>query len=522
VFRFAPLALAALAAPALADPMPPILAWQPEPSAPAPVISPYIYLNRCVGGCTVTGGASDDARVNRSQLPCANIDCSSGACFCPGGSSGTWTVHEFANQFGQIGANGTCLADGTTQCTMDSQCPAGDTCDTADKEWAAVVQCIKEVYSPYAAIVTDVKPTGFSYTEAIIAGMPIDIGYQNSPVGGIAPGTCTPLDNVISFSFANLSWGRGQQRILTLCGVASQETAHAFGLDHEYEFLDGTTAATDPMSYRNDCGGQKFFRNKPARCGEYAPRDCKCGGTQNSHQLLMGVFGAGTSLIPPPSSTISAPTANALVAANFPTIVSAGSKREVGRVELWLNGYNWASQPGTACGADGQPDPSSYVLVAPSAVPDSIIDIVVKAYDDLEAETDSQTVTVTKGAACVDASSCAKGQDCANGRCFWNPPTGQLGDPCTYPQFCTSGICQGTAQEQICTQACLVGVDGSCPMGYDCLMTNGTDGVCFPHGKDGTGCCSASDASAAQAGVATLLVALAFTRRRCHRRRARR
>ena len=41
------------------------------------------------------------------------------------------------------------------------------------------------------------------------------------------------------------------------------------------------------MTYRNDCGGEKFFRNEIANCGETANRTCKCGGTQNSHAKIL-------------------------------------------------------------------------------------------------------------------------------------------------------------------------------------------------------------------------------------------
>ena len=82
-----------------------------------------------------------------------------------------------------------------------------------------------------------------------------------------------------------------------ICWTAAQETAHALGLDHEYVFSDGTSACNDPMTYRMDCGGQKFFRNKAAQCGEVGVRTCRCGGSQNSHVKIRGVFGDGTSLI---------------------------------------------------------------------------------------------------------------------------------------------------------------------------------------------------------------------------------
>src|SRR2546423_729361 len=93
--------------------------------ASAGTISPYLFFNRCVGGCSVTGGTTDDARSNQSTLPCVNPTCTNGSCNCPGGSSGSYTVHEFANQFGDIGVGtaGHCYGDnGATACTLNSQC----------------------------------------------------------------------------------------------------------------------------------------------------------------------------------------------------------------------------------------------------------------------------------------------------------------------------------------------------------------------------------------------------------------
>ena len=48
------------------------------------------------------------------------------------------------------------------------------------------------------------------------------------------------------------------------------------------------------MTYRVDCGGEKFFRDRDAQCGEDAVRDCTCKGTQNSHAKLLTKFGPGT------------------------------------------------------------------------------------------------------------------------------------------------------------------------------------------------------------------------------------
>src|SRR2546429_415642 len=35
---------------------------------PDSVISPYLYLNRCKGGCTVIGSNTNDARTNQSAI----------------------------------------------------------------------------------------------------------------------------------------------------------------------------------------------------------------------------------------------------------------------------------------------------------------------------------------------------------------------------------------------------------------------------------------------------------------------
>jgi len=302
------LALAAMSAPALADSqklttwkghevvgddrvyvkMPDVLAR----GAADPVISPYIYLNRCSGTCTIHGTENDDARQNNSGIP----------------EQGDHIISEYEAYVGGQRVTGT----------------------AADAEWNAVVKCMKEVYSPYGVTVTDQKPVGVSYTMAVIAGKSSEaLGAMGQGILGIAPMRCAPLDNVISFSFAN-DHANGE-RVNNICWTAAQETAHAFGLDHEYVFSDGTSACNDPMTYRFDCGGQKFFRNKAAQCGEMSARTCSCGGSQNSHIKIRAVFGEGTSLIPAPTCTIMNPTMGSVSNGAVVTATS-GSQRGVARV----------------------------------------------------------------------------------------------------------------------------------------------------------------------------------------------
>ena len=79
------------------------------------------------------------------------------------------------------------------------------------------------------------------------------------------------------------------------------------------------------------------------------------------------------------------------------------------------------------------------------------------------------------------------------GKCFWDAPAGEVGDPCTFPEFCKSGQCSDTTiqDDGICTQPCVVGVADGCPMGLECVAV-GNGGICYTP-SDGGGCCSASN-----------------------------
>jgi hypothetical protein len=426
----------------------------PIDEKPAPAqVSPIIYLERCKGGCIMKKAGAEDAKTLSTTLPQG-----------PAGQV-DFPLAEFQNSAGQTGA-------------------------AADAEWNALVQCVKEVYSPFAATVTDVKPTSPTYHVNVVAGIAPDIGMDPN-ILGVSPGvSCDPRDNRVTYTFANAHGGSGTSRTEHLCWTVAQETAHTYGLDHSYSF-PGTpprSACNDPMTYRTDCGGQRFFRNDQATCGENQPRPCECGINQNSHLKLTTVFGAGTSIIAKPTITVNPPAGGTLGATVSAT---AYSKRGIGKLELYLNGYKWAETKGNVFGQNGQPE-AAYALLVPAMIPNSKYDIKVRALDDIGNFTDSATVTAVKGAPCASADTCLKGQACEDGKCFWAEPTGVIGDACTYPQFCESGICQGTADQQICTQNCIPGVTDSCPAAFQCVESGPGQGVCF-FKDEPAGCCSVSD-----------------------------
>ncbi len=415
-------------------------------------IDDIIYLERCRGGCTITSGDTD-SRTMTSLVP--------------QGPRSQSFLGEFTNAMGTSG-------------------PA------ADAEWSALVSCVREVYSPYAVTVTDVKPSpSESYHLALVAGSPQDIGYPPRTLG-VAPlaNDCSPLSNAISFTLASAHAGDAFERMRELCWTVTQESAHAFGLDHAFEFVDGSSACNDPMTYRKDCGGQKFFRNLAARCGTDQLAPCQCGQTQNAHARLVGVFGEGEPITPLPTIEWNPPPA---AGAELPPelVAIAASARGVAAVELVVNGTVWASVPGTAFGDAGQP-PAQYTVMVPAELPDGIVDVALRAREDLGRFTDTPIVTLQKGEPCTSAATCATGQQCEAGRCFWAAPTGTLGDACEFAQSCESNVCIAATCTQACDPAGPNGAAGlpGCPPGFTCAAAGTLTNHCV---IEPAGCCSATN-----------------------------
>ena len=75
-----------------------------HPTASNDVVAQTLFINRCVGGCPITGADVDDANAHVSSIPClVPQTCNAGGCFCTQ-SGGTWTVTEFQNNAGMTGA----------------------------------------------------------------------------------------------------------------------------------------------------------------------------------------------------------------------------------------------------------------------------------------------------------------------------------------------------------------------------------------------------------------------------------
>jgi hypothetical protein len=406
-------------------------------------ISPIIYLNRCLpGDCNLTSGASNSI-ANTSPVP--------------QGGGGTYTLSPFAH---------------------------GDTM------WNEMVACVRDRYLPYGAEIVEVEPgPGTQYHEIMIGGTPDEVGQPANVLGQAAGGggpTCQAVNNAISFAYANAHPPSAEY----ICETALQESGHTWGLDHEYE-------CGSPMTYLPRCG-HMYFRNRPLPCGEYAARACSCTGTvQNSHTKLMSIFGPGAPIVTP-IGTLNAP-AEGSVSAGFGVSVTTSAPRGIGTVELWLNGYKWDSKLGNFRTQSNQ----TITFNAPGDLPDGVIDIEVRVYDDLEQSHLALTRTVTKGAPCSTADTCLLGQSCDAGKCYWPPASGNIGDECTYNQFCLSGSC---APEGVCATQCQTTVSGDCPEGFECVSDGGTAGFCLEGGGGGGGGGCSADSSSS--GTESMLIML--------------
>lgn len=158
------------------------------------LVSDIIYVNRCTGcpgdncGCVFTKSSINDATSNQTYI---------------GGvqAGQTMTITEFSHP---------------------------------QAVWDELMTCLRNVYSPYDVMITDVDPGLTPHHEAVAAGRGSDMMLTG--VLGVAPidsNQCEPKNNVVSFSFANAHGPvAGLSTAEHLCWTVAQESAHAFGLDH--------------------------------------------------------------------------------------------------------------------------------------------------------------------------------------------------------------------------------------------------------------------------------------------------
>ncbi|MEO8701699.1 MAG: Ig-like domain-containing protein [Kofleriaceae bacterium] len=417
---------------------------RPAPASAAPPSSRIIYLRRCPdGGCPVRFGPDDDSRSDISSL-----------------ASGQRTIGKFSR---------------------------------GDAVWTAMVECVKRTYRPFDILVTDVDPGNVPHFEHIVGGKPSDLHPDlGSNVGGVSPFTCAEIPNAITYTFD--VWGDQPD---TICDVVAQETAHAFGLEHELNEKDPLTYLQGPSPKR--------FQADAANCGEDFVRACECGNTnQTSYQHIVDIFGPGVPIAP--EVTINAPSTGKRVQPHFVTRVDAIDDTKVTSVELYVDGVKLAETTGTA----GQTD-LAFRIVAPDGIAEGPHAIEVRAID-IQGTIGSATSEIDMGPPCTAAAGCEGEDVCVMGGCVAGPDTpGGLGNFCQANTECLSNQCVAdSAGDRFCTEPCDLSA-GSCPSGFSCIAA-GAAGVCWPD-EDG-GCCETGGSGGGPAMLGLGVLALVVRRRR--------
>jgi hypothetical protein len=402
--------------------------------------STLIYVKRCPSnGCSVKFGNVDDSRTQTSTLATGNV-----------------SIGGFSQ---------------------------------GDQVWSDLVDCVKTTYSPFGVTVTDVDPGNVPHYENIVGGKPEDLNpaFAGMGIGGVAPVACGEIANGISYTFDVYG-----PDALSLCWTVSQETAHVFGLDHEY-------LPPDPMTYQEG-DLPKRFQDTEGPCGEYMPRACRCvGSTQNSYRKILALFGPGAPITP--DVAISAPIDGGTVQPGSPVYASATSIVRIDHVELYIDGALTAMST-----------TAPYVFHLDNVDPGDHA-IEVRAID-VQGTMGSATATVTMGPPCTSGKICTGADVCVMGVCTLGPSaSGGLGAECTDNAQCFDMLCvDGGDPSKHCVAACDPATKGACPGGFSCVPAGGS-GVCYPN-PDSGGCCEAGGSPRGAIALGALVWVAILRRRR--------
>ncbi len=220
------------------------------------------------------------------------------------------------------------------------------------------------------------------------------------------------------------------------------------------------------------------------------------------------MFGPASPITAAPVVSIDDPAPSAMTTGAV--FASGSAQRGIAKVELFLNGSRWNVVAGAPFTANGQPQ-TQYTLTIPSNVPNSILDVMVRATDDIGISTDSEIVTATRGQPCTENAQCLKDQTCSEGKCAYPAPTAELGSACEYAQACMSWECVDTDVGKRCVSDCEVDEPSSCPANFTCQDTGGGKGLCV---EVAAGCCNIGGGAPGASIALSLLVGFRLRRRR--------
>jgi len=367
--------------------------------------------------------------------------------------------------------------------------------------WDATMACMKNVFSRFNVQIVDVDPgPNTPHYEIVNGGTASQIMNNAQGTLGIAdiscgqigvPNQCDPyIPNALVFSFGNDPYYT-QNTADEVCATAAQEIAHTWALDHVVD-------ASDPMTYNSfsgirqykdgqkcgsDCqGGQSPFGLQcSAGSDQTATHTCMLGAsTQNEVQTITALFGP-SSTSPPPTVSITSPTANATVAPGFSVDVNctAPGGGSVASVELAID----TTAVGTVTSAP-------FTFTAPTTLGTGAHHVTATCTT-AGGGTAEASVDVTEAmSGCTSPANCPNPTDtCVAGACVaGSGAPGGLGTACTNSAQCISGSCASDGTSMYCVVSCDPTMQ-ACPSGFGCTAVGaaGTSGVCWPGADSGGG-----------------------------------
>jgi MYXO-CTERM domain-containing protein len=388
----------------------------PEPGVAFAPPSRLLFVNWCDGNCVIQSGG-EDSRTNMSSI-----------------ISGTRTLTQFAG--------------------------------TAEVR-AQILACVRTAYARFNIQVTDRDPGNVPHWETMAAGLPREVGFP-SGVAGVSPFSCGLIPNAITYNFLNLS----PNDVLDNCWTIAQESAHAFGLSHEFDGRDYMTYNPTPQAKsfvdENLCIGTQG-------CCQPA-QECQCGGTmQNSFQQILALFGPASAS--PPTIRIDKPRNNQGVDGAFEIGVTASDATGIDKVDILIDGMPYTSLMS-----------SPYTATGPATLAAGRHVLTAVEIDSTSAVAAAASVDFAVGLA-------------------------DLGEDCSDSASCASGQCAVKGGDQFCSEPCDLAAD-TCPDGFSCLSNGAGGGLCWPLGPGCLGCSTDSNDPTLPIGFGLFVAAVVVRRRR--------
>ena len=197
---------------------------------------------------------------------------------------------------------------------------------------AAVMQAVHQDWQPFAATISDSRPTGGSYSMVMVG----PTNFTNGSLG-VALLDCANAwtSNNIVYAFHHIDDGFTAAATAT---TISQELAHSYGLEHvdeENDVMYPFNTGGDP-SFTDACHDVVEAAGIGILCTEQHRASCGSSERQNGHAELMRFIGPRPADLSAPEVWFTAPADGATYTEGEPFVLSVEAYDDVGVVAVEL------------------------------------------------------------------------------------------------------------------------------------------------------------------------------------------